>query len=236
MNTYSFQTELRYNGNRISSFAVRDDGNISGGLGDELVDVGTWKSPPHVALANMTLEPRVLEAFSRRYGIFGEVKVDYSNRLRKLSAEGPRRLLPGEMEETPSELLNVHGASLVDQNFTTTISEFAEGQTLLRLAWLGDRGMLKLMMQAIKGGDYQVIPPGEARNDQTILATRDLRRYLCFLFIIDYTSGRARKCANPGCAATPYFIRQRKDQEYCGHSCAVEATNAKRMPKKRGKK
>jgi hypothetical protein len=202
---------------------VEGNGRITGKLGDQ-VDVGIWEIPPHVALANMTLEPRMLEAFSRRYGVLGEVRVSYSDTY-KASHHG-------EFESTPTELLNVGVEVMVEQTFAMDTSEFAEAQKLLRLAWLGDRGMLRTVEQAVRRGDYQIILPGEMRNDQTILATRDLWQYACFLFVLDYRAGKARKCANPECTATPYFIQQRKDQEYCSHACAVVGTNARRAAKK----
>jgi hypothetical protein len=228
MEQYSLATELRYHGHRPISFVAGENNRITGELGDE-VDVRSWKSPPHVALANMALEPRMLEAFSRRYGVLGEVEVTYS--------EVYKAAHRGEFDSTPTELLNIGAADLVKQTFVINGDEFADAQKLLRLAWLGDRSILKgAIMQAVKQGDYQVILPGEMRNEQTILAARNLWQYSCFLFVLDYSAGKARKCANPDCTATPYFIQQRKDQEYCGHACAVIATNARRATEKAGRK
>ena len=170
----------------------------------------------------------MLEGFTRKYGVLGEVEVNYS--------DSHKVLTPDPLDSTPTELLNLGAAELVKQTFVINPDEFTDAQNLLRLAWLGDRSMKRTIMQAVKRGNYQVILPGEMRNEQTILATRDLWQYTCFLFVIDYSAGKAKKCANPDCSVTPYFVQQRKDQEYCGHACAVIATNARRANEKRRKK
>jgi hypothetical protein len=226
MEAYTFTTDLQYKGHRPTTLTISPDGQITGELGDAPVDVGSWKSPPHVALANMSI-PQMVEGFSRRYGILGDVKPRYAEQYKKLS--------DGEDETTPSELLNLDVATfLVEQTFVTATEVFTEAQSLLRLAWLGDKGTLRIVKQAVRRADYQVIPPGEVRNEQTILSTRDLWQYLCFLFVLDYWDGKTGRCANPECAVTPYFIQQRKDQEYCNHACAVIGTNARRAAQKRG--
>jgi len=227
MESYTFQTDLQFNGHRPRTLTVSADGSIAGELGDEPVDVKSWKSPPHVALANMPLEPRMLELFSRRYGVLVGTSATYSDQ-HKLDA---RNVSEHPLDSTPTELLNLGVAALVQQDFAVTSDDFKQAQRMLRLAWHGDRATILPMMQAVKRAEYNVILPREIRNDLTILATRDLWKFTCFLFLLDHWAGRTNVCANQNCV-TPYFIKQRKDQAYCKHACAVVGTNARRAAEK----
>ncbi len=223
MKASSLPTELEYTGYPATSF-VADGGRVfRGELGDTPIDIKSWKAPPHIVLANMSLEPRALEAFSRKYGILGEVKLDYSDRYRVSS---------GKLESTPEELLHSGIAELVTQRFITTSSEFEGAQSLLRLAWLGDRSNLRVLRESIERDDFQVVLTAESNAIPIILTTHDIWPYTCLSFILDYRAGRVRKCAYPECTVTPYFICQRKDQEFCCHACAVSATNARRVTRK----
>jgi hypothetical protein len=212
METSSFKAELVYTGYRATSFVAESNGVFTG-VGESLVDTRTWKIPPHFAFANMSVEPRTIEFFSRKYGVLGDVR-------------------SGEWDIMPSASLHPKPVFQVNQEFKVSVSDVEDAQNLLRLAWLGDRNSLRRINQNVERGNFQVILPSE-HTAPTVLATRYIWQYMCVAFILDYRAGKIRKCAFSECAATPYFIQQRKDQEFCCHACAVSATNARRAGRKK---
>jgi hypothetical protein len=70
-------------------------------------------------------------------------------------------------------------------------------------------------------------------SDATI-ATHDLWRFICFLFWMDFNEGRTAVCRNRECPA-PYFLRSRKDKQFCSHACAV-AVNVRRFREREAEK
>ena len=52
------------------------------------------------------------------------------------------------------------------------------------------------------------------------IAVIDLWNLVRLSFLRDYKAGRTKVCTNPDCP-TPYFLQQRKGQQYCSHKCAV---------------
>jgi hypothetical protein len=104
------------------------------------------------------------------------------------------------------------------------MNDLTQAQTTLRMAWRGDRTMFALMEQAIRRGEFLVASP--VRRDD-LLTTRDLWSFICYILLLDYEQCRTRICGFRDCP-TPYFVKQRKDQEYCSHRCAVNDNNLRR--------
>lgn len=187
---------LQYRGLNPQSVAVGDDGTISGTLGNE---IKAWKTPPHVALANLSLSPQAIASFVRRYGVLGDIVGTVGEAGTKESSQSV--------------------------GFTLSPSFVSEAQRLLRLAWRGDRSALLQVEDVVKQINLQVAP-SLVRREQIAFETSDLWRYLCFAFSIDYIDGKTKTCTNLDCEH-PYFVQKRKDQQFCSHRCAV-VINVKR--------
>src|SRR5215472_9638302 len=73
MSHINIKSALQYRGLSPESVEVRDDGIISGNLGNDPVNTKAWKTSPHVALANLNLNPQAIASFIRKYGTLGEI-------------------------------------------------------------------------------------------------------------------------------------------------------------------
>jgi hypothetical protein len=221
MQAYSVHGTIGYAGFLPDRVIVRDR-EISGVLGKQQADISTWRTAPHVELANMRLpaSPKVLIGFFRRYGAL-DASVNY---IENISSMGPPDI-------PASEMLNLGHAKLVKQDFSITVQALVEAQATLRMAWRGDRTMFVPMEQAIKRGEFLVASP--VRRDD-LLTTRDLWSFICYIFLLDHEQDKARICEFRDCS-TPYFVKQRKDQEYCSHRCAVNDNNLRRAQASKSK-
>jgi hypothetical protein len=191
MSSLNVDRAFQYCGLSPESVLVGDDGSISGTLGSGLVNVKAWKMPPHVALANLNLNPQAIASFVRKYGVLeGTIK---------------------------TVVESAHGASPL--SFTVNTNFVREAQSILRLAWRGDRSALLQVEDVLKQINLQVAP-SLVRREEIVLKTSDLWKYLCFAFSIDYIDGKTKTCTNPDCEH-PYFVQKRKDQQFCSHRCAV---------------
>jgi hypothetical protein len=220
MKSYSVRGTVGYVGYLPGKVFVRD-GKISGELSERRADIGTWYAPPHVELANMHLPAasKVMIGFFRQHGA---LNVNSSYRDGWVSKPG----IP------PSEMVNIRYPKPVNQDFVMTIQELAEAQTVLRLAWHGDRTMLLELEQSIKRGEFLVASP--ISDEQDVLTTRDLWGFICYVFLLDYRDGKAKICAFRDCS-TPYFVKVRTDQTYCSHRCAVKDNNLRRAQPSKSK-
>jgi hypothetical protein len=54
------------------------------------------------------------------------------------------------------------------------------------------------------------------------LVIDDLWALICIEFLIDHSAGRTRVCAYDDCKSLRYFVRSRKDQEFCSKSCRAQ--------------
>jgi hypothetical protein len=83
-------------------------------------------------------------------------------------------------------------------------------QSLLQYAWeSGDSGAVKLLQIDASTG-LAVNASGNGLQ----LECRNLWSLICLLFLRDFASGRAARCANPDCPV-PYFVRKRRTQKIC---------------------
>jgi hypothetical protein len=92
--------------------------------------------PPHVALANTSLEPKAIAAFTRRYGPIVEP-------ISSFAGDGPRNLFSdADLPFTTKDLLSLGADEAVQETFSFSPNDFAEKQDCLRLAWRGERTAL----------------------------------------------------------------------------------------------
>jgi hypothetical protein len=228
MESYSISGTLGYAGFLPEEVEIID-GKISGQLGQRQADIRKWNVPPHVEFANLPLGPKILTDFLRQYGVF-EVSVRYRDDMIGWGEDGI--VGPHVPTQSPSEALNLGHIQLVKQGFAITIQELVEAQTRLRFAWRGDRTVLLQLQQSIKRGEFLVASP--ISDEPDLLTTRDLWGFICYVFLLDYSDGKAKICAFRDCT-TPYFVKVRTDQMYCSHSCAVKDNNLRRAQASKGK-
>jgi len=104
-------------------------------------------------------------------------------------------------------------------DFQVPLRRLVDMQNTLRLAWRKDHQALVEIGLAASGTFRLAGDPSRAPG----FSTRDLDTFIRCLFRLDYAEDRIRVCGNPTCL-TPYFVRGRKDQEYCKHACAALTT------------
>ncbi len=201
--------EIKYIGRVPESVADEGQGKFAGKLREELVDVETWDVQPHVALANLGQSPQATIAFLRKYGPLETQVLLWFGKGHNYS-------------EFP------------DRTFSLDIGTWVEEQNVLRLAWRGDNRALFAIGNTM---DFRSTLDKD-KLDHWRLEVVGLERYICLLFIKDRSEGKTGICENPDCPA-PYFIRNRSDQLFCKHSCAVAVSNRKlrerqRSPKQKG--
>jgi hypothetical protein len=51
------------------------------------------------------------------------------------------------------------------------------------------------------------------------LVAKSLWSLVCTLFLVDRGADNIAVCKNPGCSVTPYFLRGRETQNFCGEVC-----------------
>ena len=110
-------------------------------------------------------------------------------------------------------------------------------QGLLQRAWGGERNAISEMARDVKARV-------DVHTKGVDIAVVDLWSLVRLSFLRDHRAERTRVCANPDCSS-PYFLQQRKGQQYCTHKCAVlmnvrrfreRAAKAESQPKKKGAK
>jgi hypothetical protein len=227
MQRYYFDGEVAFWG-RVPEDVTITGVRVTGKL-NQLDKPPTWKKPPHVALANASLEPKAISAFTKTYGPIARTR-DHISDERVAVVEGDR--LPHPIADTDEHRIDralTLGYPKVEQSFDFDFHEFEARRNFLRLAWRGDLSSLRSDMLDAR---FQVVP---GMVEKKALRTRILWDFICVSFLIDYDADRIRVCGNRQCAA-PYFLRQRADQECCSHQCAVARNNARRAAQKEGKR
>lgn len=239
-------------GHTPETVTLGDNGFFTGDLGKAQARRFAYpEPPPHVALANASLEPKSIVAFTKRYGPIAEPSATFAAGVRELRSDGTvkewpdvGRPYPGPKKGsdaahlfTPPNLLSLGMDEAVRESFSFSLNDFAKRQDRLRLAWRGERTAIQVLRQGVSVANFQVKLGALGRGgDRVLLRTRLLWDYISLIFLIDHDSGRARVCANPECE-TPYFLQQRTDKEFCSHRCAVTVNNMRRAQKKKeGKK
>lgn len=87
-------------------------------------------------------------------------------------------------------------------------------QDALRKAWTGDNDARQWLFHKYHRVSVRLFPEGLG-----ILAD-DVGTFACICLISDLMEKRAAVCASPDCPA-PYFVRARKGQKFCSHTCAI---------------
>lgn len=212
---------------------VSSDGDIfTGDLGKAPARrTGYPEPPPHVALANASVESKSIVSFTQRYGPISTPTSTFAQGRSRVRVRG--QASDTAVALTPDNLLSLGSDDDVRETFSFKLNEFAERQDRLRLAWRGERTALEILREGVSVADFQVkLGALGGGGDRVLLRTRFLWDYISLIFLIDHDSGRAKVCANRECG-TPYFLQQRTDKEFCSHRCAVTVNNMRRAEHKR---
>jgi hypothetical protein len=236
MAAYSFDGDVAFYGHIPETVTVTD-GVVTGELSKTQVKAPAWTVPPHVAFANLSLEPRAVSAFTKTYGPISVPIAQYADGVRGLREDGQVGSLGGGTIDPSllNTLLSHGGDEAVRETFAFSIDDFRELQTRFRLAWRGERTIIQTISDHVTAANFQVWHFGKGAVEKISLRTRSLWSFICLVFLIDHDTDKVRICANRLCA-TPYFLRQRADQECCSHRCAVARNNARRVDQKRSKR
>ena len=113
-----------------------------------------------------------------------------------------------------ASILQAIAARGTDLAFRERISDFADAQRLLRQAWSGDESVVDMNIGAELNQGFELLAFGIRPKGEVLLATRDLWKLICFLFLLDKKRGKTGVCANPNCPA-PYFLKLRRTQKIC---------------------
>jgi hypothetical protein len=225
MRSYYFDGEMVFWG-RLPEDVTITDTLVTGRLSQQ-DKLPTWKTPPHLALANALIEPKVVAAFTKTYGPITTIKDHISDTNFAVVGEDHRPHPVKDDDTLRMDRALTFGFPKVEQSFSFNFADFEDRRNFIRLAWRGD---LSSMRSDMLDARFQVVP---GKVEKKALRTRVLWHFICVLFLIDYDAGRVRVCANRQCAA-PYFLRGRTDQEFCSSRCAVAGNNARRAAKKEG--
>jgi hypothetical protein len=196
---YSISAVLRFAG-RLPKETRVSHGHVFGRMGAESVDVTRWRMPPHKLLAN-------LPAQDTETGIKTKKPVSGLADAKLMEAFVKRYgVVSGEIRE--------------DGTFDEDAVHFTDAQDTLRKAWMGDASAIQEIKQQVKDA-LEVNPSVRAKGLE--LTTDNLWNFICVLFLLDEAAGKVGACGNPECAS-PYFLRKRKDQKYCGcEQCSAYA-------------
>jgi hypothetical protein len=200
------QFEIKYIGRVPESVADEGQGKFTGKLREELVDVDSWDVQPHVALANLGWSPQARVDFLREYGPLETQVLHWFGK--------------------GQNYIEYH-----DRTFSLETGTWVEEQNVLRLAWRGDNRTLGAIGRTM---DFRSTLDKD-KDDTWRLEVVGLERYICLLFIKDRSEGKTGICENPDCPS-PYFIKNRSDQLFCKHSCAVAVSNRKLRERQRSRK
>src|ERR1700733_5940029 len=193
---YAFQGAIRYYASLPRTIEVIKVGAMMGRPGDlqgtletKRIDSSTWKEPPHLVLANLSVReagkggfqfPETLPQAGESHAVDWFIK--------KYGPLRGRRTYLGFKD----------GAA----RFYESIEHFKSFQTLLLRAWIGESSAVAEIEARV-----EAVP---AKTLLSIKATRlnvlvtDLERFMCILFSRDHAMDLTRICANPECPA-PYF-------------------------------
>ncbi len=177
-------------------------GDLRGTLGPERADSSRWKEPPHLVLANLTdPSPREVESFIRRYG-------PLAGRSTALMA----------VDGAPQFYENVAKFKLFQRGLQEAWRENAEAIAKVRSHLDSGKERYDVRLKQWVGGRSKIWLSAEGESIEAHLT--ELVPFMCLLFLRDRATEDTGVCENPDCPA-PYFLRDRKGQQFCTHKCAV---------------
>jgi hypothetical protein len=175
---------------------------LFGHVGDEVPNPARWKQPPHVAFANLLIDPKSVRAFNSTYG--------------------PVITDPNEIPEA-GDSFEVHLTLL--GYMQDRLRDVWRDRRDLKLLWFGRGG------EGSEDEDPGYYLPVRFTARAGELHISDCWTYLRLLLARDLLSGRARICENDTCP-TPYFVARREDAIYCCHKCATDVATWRYRRKK----
>jgi hypothetical protein len=117
--------------------------------------------------------------------------------------------------------------------FDEPLVEFERFHKTVRDAWRGENTALQQLQQRI--GPITLAQRTfwcDVENGIMITRISRMDELVCLFVLRDYASGLTGVCANADCP-TPHFVRERADQQFCSHKCAVRISVRKFRERKR---
>ena len=173
---------------------------ILGTLGREVIQVLATAGKLLEDFANTPSNPQDILRFTRRYGVLHQRDVE-------------RLEVPGE--EVPGDDFFIH------------CTQWLESQARIREQWArrdkADNALAEAIAKEINprsagGHSVKALIQPDKRGFRVELHPDDLLGAIWLAFV--GFSDRARKCQNPTCPTSPYFLASRRDQKFCDENCA----------------
>jgi hypothetical protein len=206
---YALQGSIHYYGRLPKTIEIVPDGavmgtpgDVRGILGDQPIDILRWKDPPHLFLANLPVND----------DLGGSVRFPDT----AIREEGRKAIASFIRQYGPLYMRGYLG----ENRFHERVSHFTQFQRLLREAWQGNDAAVRNLEARIEVRGSRAKCWLSIKEKRVEVHVTDLERFICILFVRDYAIGTAKICANLDCPA-PYFLQQRKGQQFCTHKCAV---------------
>ncbi len=201
--TIRYYTRLPHSIEEVALGDAAGTCDLRGLLETDVVDVTRrWKESPTVVLANLDVASiPAVRAFLNRYG--------------PLTRPAPK--MPEAGTDRP--------------RFYENLGKLTAFRDLLRRAWGSDpeairelSGLVSYHSEVLIGGKLRHPAHGSdsiaVEDGQIVAVVETLKRFVTLLLLRDLQQGRAAICQSPDCPA-PYFLRERKGQQFCTHKCAV---------------
>jgi ribosomal protein S27AE len=175
--------------------------------------------PPHVYLANLSIDQKSLFGFDRTFGPLMEDHLRQTPEATAFFEKGVLNAAERDQWVAIKQNRQVYEVRLCD---VTEVQLVCEMQQLLRNAWRGQSLAVAVLQYGnepqnpAQRGPYaqaRLRPVPSARGID--IYAEDLWSFIRVAFLLDHASGKTRVCANAQCGA-PYFLANRKDQRVCG--------------------
>jgi hypothetical protein len=191
-----------------------------------------WPEWPHVYLANIE-GPADFRSFTKKFG-----RELFENRVFKWPMP-KRAATAGDVPAEPSDDVPAGPAggwvptkrTPTETRYFLAENELFQARDLLRNAWDGEAFALEVI--AGKSRDINLLPAVNAPFKTSLVIAEsggieifveDLWTYARIAFLRDYALGKTQRCNNPECNRSPYFLQNKKGQQFCEHACAVLAS------------
>lgn len=199
--TYNSQGKMVM-GTGLQSLVIDDEGGLSMPLASKL-----------------RLDAKAAKKFVMEYGVLQKTDIVCLERGTVLE----ERFREEEWSvEGPDEVSDIAVDNSDWAVFRGRLAHFELAQILLREAWRGSAYVVDVFLKTeLDDGfnlrAFDVLAGRDTTPNhraEIFMETEDLWKFICFLFLLDWTRGRIGVCGNPECPA-PYFLKKRSTQKVC---------------------
>jgi len=200
-------------------------------------DPRKWKTLPHVELANLEYSEREHSERERERKELANFWLTGKRTGRRPFAAKHSYMGHQPTVEEVVAFVRTYGVLLTGASVLETdpcevsVAEFRDLQETVRYAWRTNKAKTLWFNRGAEELDRFDLPFTWV-DDEFALHPADLWSYIQLLLTRDLTTGHAKVCKFPRCAA-PFCVRKRSDFEFCSHECAVRFTNQKNRMRRR---